>query len=349
VTSWSLVGRTFTGIALISLVLLLDALAAPVVIPLTVGVYLVTLYTSTLIAALVDPSGTVSNTNGGPVSGATALLEQAPTAEGPFSPAAAGSPGIVPHVNPQRTVANGEFRWDVVSDYYKVVVSAPRCHAPGDPSQPSVSTPVLPVPPPRFGLDLVLQCSDEAPAARPTITSLSKDVVVTTGGTQMEVVGTGFTPSATVRFGPSRSALVAYVSPNLLDVAVPPGQGRVHVYVTTPAGATGANASDQLTYSSVPVVAGVTPASGPAAGGTRVIIHGPGLMGADLVQVGSTIITNFTVEAGGTIEAVIPSGPRGTVDIKVITPVGTSAPTQADRFTYVGPEPHVRAKPGARR
>jgi IPT/TIG domain len=349
VTSWSLVGRTFTGIALISLVLLLDALAAPVVVPLTVATYIVALYASTLIAALSDPSGTVSDTNGGPVSGATAVLEQAPTPEGPFSPAVAANPGIVPHVNPQKTGANGEFHWDVVSDYYKVVASAPRCHAPGDLSQPSVSTPVLPVPPPRFGLDLVLQCSDEAPAARPTITSLSKDVVATTGGTQIEVVGTGFTPSATVRFGPSRSPLVDYVSPNLLDVTVPPGQGRVRVYVTTPGGATGANASDQLTYSTVPVVAGVTPSSGPAAGGTRVIIHGSGLMGADLVQVGSTIVTNFTVEAGGTIEAVIPSGPRGTVDIKVITPVGTSAPTLADRFTYVGPEPHVRAKPGARR
>ena len=57
--------------------------------------------------------------------------------------AVVSSPGIEPHVNPQRTSANGEFRWDVVSDYYKVAAPAHGCHAPGDPAQTTVSTPGL--------------------------------------------------------------------------------------------------------------------------------------------------------------------------------------------------------------
>ena len=44
----------------------------------------------------------------------------------------------------------------MASDFYKVAASAPGCHAPGYLAQTAVTTPVLPVPPPRFGLDLVL-------------------------------------------------------------------------------------------------------------------------------------------------------------------------------------------------
>ena len=214
-------------------------------------------------------------------------------------PAVASSPGIEPHVNPQKTSVNGQFHWDVVSDFYKVVASAPGCHAPGDPAQTTVTTPVLPVPPPRFGLDLVLQCSHQAPPARPTITSLSKYLVGTKGGSQIEVVGTGFTPTARVRFGPALSPAVTYVSPDLLDVIVPPGEGHVPVVVMTGGGAAVATAPSQLTYMTHPTISGISPASGPPAGGTRVTVHGAGLTRAELVQVGTSSATNFTVEPDG--------------------------------------------------
>ena len=261
------------------------------------------------------------------------MLEQAPTADGPFRPAIAASPGIAPHVNPQKTGGNGEFHWDVISDYYKVAASAPGCHAPGDPAEKMVATAVLPVPPPRFGLDLVLQCAHQVPPARPAITSLSKDVVSTKGGTQVEVVGTGFTPSAVVRFGPTPSPSVVYVSPNLLQSTVPPGRGSDHVFVTTAGGPSVANPADELTYRPAPVVTAVRAASGPPAGGTRVTIHGPGLAGAELVTFGQTIVTNFTV-IGSALETTAPPGRPGTVDVTVTTPAGASAVTPADHFTY---------------
>ena len=250
-SGWS-IDTPAKGIIALSVILLIYAIAVTPISPILIAVALDGLGVAAVVKALSDPSGTVSNTNGGPITGATAVLEQGPTAEGPFMPAVASSPGIEPHINPQKTSINGQFRWDVVSDFYKVVASAPGCHAPGDPAQTTVTTPVLPVPPPRFGLDLVLQCSHEAPSGRPSITSLSKYLIATKGGPQIEVVGTGFTPSATVRFGSVPSRAVTYVSPNLLEVTVPPGHGRVHVVVTTGGGAALANAAEPVNLHGLP-------------------------------------------------------------------------------------------------
>ena len=112
------------GIVAISLILAIYAIAVTPLSPILVAVALDGIGVAAVAQALSDPSGTVSNTNGGPISGATTVLEQGPTAEGPFNAAVASSPGIEPHVNPQKTSTNGEFRWDVVSDYYKVAASA---------------------------------------------------------------------------------------------------------------------------------------------------------------------------------------------------------------------------------
>jgi len=294
-------------------------------------------------SALVDPSGAISDVNGSPVRGATALLEQGPTADGPFSPAVAGSPGIEPHLNPQKTAANGQFHWDVISDFYKVEASAPGCHAPGDPAQKTVSTPALAVPPPRFGLALVLQCTNEAPPERPTITSLSGDIVADQGGPQLEVVGTAFTPSATVRFGLTPSRVVTYVSPNLLEVRVPPGTGRVHVFVSTGGGPSLANSADLLTYRPRPAVTELSPSSGRPAGGAQATIYGSGFTGAVLVSFGQVSVPSFKVESDDIIDATVPPGAKGTVDVKVTTLVGTSATVWVDRYTYSTPPPPRRS------
>lgn len=96
-----------------------------------------------------------------------------------------------------------------------------------------------------------------------------------------------------------------------------------------------------------PVVAAVSPANGPAAGGTTVTITGSGFTGAtQVIFAGSTALGNsgsggpaaaFTVVSDSTITAVAPPG-AGTVDVVVVTPSGGSAPSAADQFTYaVGP------------
>ncbi len=81
----------------------------------------------------------------------------------------------------------------------------------------------------------------------------------------------------------------------------------------------------------VPVVSGITPASGPATGGTVVTIGGSSLSGG-------------TVAFGAMAAASVSSGPAsctatspagtGTVDVTVTTAGGTSATSPADQFTY---------------
>lgn len=84
----------------------------------------------------------------------------------------------------------------------------------------------------------------------------------------------------------------------------------------------------------VPSVTGVSPTSGPAAGGTSVAITGTSFTGATAVTFGTTSATSFTVISATSITATSPAG-TGTVDVTVVTPGGTSPTSSPDHFTYV--------------
>ncbi len=88
-----------------------------------------------------------------------------------------------------------------------------------------------------------------------------------------------------------------------------------------------------LAGGALPVVTGVSPASGPAAGGTSVVITGSGFTGATSVGFGVTGTPQMTVDSDTQITATSPAG-SGTVDITVVTAAGTSATVAADQFTY---------------
>lgn len=81
-------------------------------------------------------------------------------------------------------------------------------------------------------------------------------------------------------------------------------------------------------------VTGISPTSGPAAGGTTVTITGSGFTGVTSVGSGSAGI-NVQSGATDTQIVVVSPGGTGTVDLTVTTPAGTSATTSNDQFTYV--------------
>ena len=89
-----------------------------------------------------------------------------------------------------------------------------------------------------------------------------------------------------------------------------------------------------------PTVTGLSPTSGPAAGGTLVTITGTGFTGATAVDFGTTAATDFTVVNDTTITAVSPAG-TGVANVTVTTPAGTSAISAADQFTFVVAPPTV--------
>ena len=80
----------------------------------------------------------------------------------------------------------------------------------------------------------------------------------------------------------------------------------------------------------------ISPASGPAAGGTSVTVSGSGLTGATTVFFGTTKGTTISVNAGGTqLTVKSPAGTSGaSVNVQVVTPGGESPAVTADLFTY---------------
>jgi IPT/TIG domain/Regulator of chromosome condensation (RCC1) repeat len=88
---------------------------------------------------------------------------------------------------------------------------------------------------------------------------------------------------------------------------------------------------------SVPVVTGVSPDQPNKRGATKVTITGAEFEEASEVKFGSAPAAGVVVkENGAVIEALAPAG-KGTVDVTVTTPMGTSATGEADRFYYSRP------------
>ena len=86
---------------------------------------------------------------------------------------------------------------------------------------------------------------------------------------------------------------------------------------------------------SAPGLIGISPTSGPEAGGTTVVITGTNFTGVSNVSFGSTSAATFTVNSATEITATSPVG-TGTVDVTVTTSAGVTATSAADQFTYIG-------------
>lgn len=100
-----------------------------------------------------------------------------------------------------------------------------------------------------------------------------------------------------------------------------------------------------------PTVTSLQPASGPTTGGTQVVVTGTNffLTGAagrlTTVRFGPTEAVSVAVESTTRLRAFSPPRPAGTVHVTVTTPSGTSAATDASRFTYEAPPPPPRPSP----
>jgi len=172
--------------------------------------------------------------------------------------------------------------------------------------------------------------------AAPTVTGVAPNGGPAAGGTSVTITGTGFTGATVVDFGPTAATGVTVVNDSDITATSPAGTGVVDVTVTTPNGTSALNPpADHFTYLVVPAVTGLTPTSGPLAGGTSVTVTGTGFTGATTVEFGPTPGTGLTVVNDTTITVTSPAG-TGTVDVTVMNAVGTSpANPPADQFTYV--------------
>ena len=180
----------------------------------------------------------------------------------------------------------------------------------------------------------------------PTVTAVSPN----TGpaGTGVFISGRNLSMPSDVKFGATSTGFWFSPAPNVLTTASPlGGSGMVDVTVSTIIGTSAASASDQYTYTATPapVVATVSPSSGPS--GTPVFISGDNLnllRPTDVVQFGGTTSPFFSPVSQGVIRANSPPAAASAtpVDITVTTSGGTSATSAADLYTFtVAPAPTV--------
>ena len=173
----------------------------------------------------------------------------------------------------------------------------------------------------------------------PTVTSISPTAGPTGGGTTVVITGTGFAAaSATgaVSFGATGTTYTINSNTQITATSPAGSAGTVDVRVTTPGGTSTTSAADQFTYVAAPTVTSISPTTGPAIGGTTVVITGTNFAAANAtgaVRFGATVAT-YTINSNTQITATSPAGSAGTVDVTVTTAGGISATSAADQFTY---------------
>ncbi len=162
------------------------------------------------------------------------------------------------------------------------------------------------------------------------------------GGTSVAIAGTNLSGATAVDFGARAARSFDVVSGRVIIAKSPSGSGVVDITVTTPAGTSTIGKSDEFTYKGtvVPVVTHIVPSHGRQAGGTVVTIIGNDLEGANSVHFGANTATDVTVFSHHLVTAKSPAG-TGTVDVTVTTPLGTSAVTRKDQFSYNTTQPVV--------
>ncbi|MGI8553287.1 MAG: carboxypeptidase regulatory-like domain-containing protein [Dehalococcoidia bacterium] len=101
----------------------------------------------------IDPSGSVVDSRGVPIAGATVTLLQQDPISGQVAPLANGDPAMSPsnRQNPDTTDASGHFGWDVVAGTYQLQASKAGCSA-------TASSDSFSVPPAAMNITLTLNC-----------------------------------------------------------------------------------------------------------------------------------------------------------------------------------------------
>lgn len=155
------------------------------------------------------------------------------------------------------------------------------------------------------------------------------------GGTRVTLTGTGFQPGVSVAFDGTPGTSLAYTGTTSVTVTTPAhAAGPVDVTVPNPDGDS-TTKTDGFTYLAAPVLTDVSPAIGPAVGGTVVTITGSHFTPTATVKFGSdtALVTGRTADTGITI--VTPAHAAGSVDVTVTNPDGQVA-RATGAFTYVG-------------
>lgn len=178
----------------------------------------------------------------------------------------------------------------------------------------------------------------------PAISSVSPSSGPAEGGTLVTILGSEFGAGAEVSFGATQATVTAQTATSLTVIAPPGPAGPVPVTVANAdGGATTAVASFVYSASpeptSTPTISGVAPSSGPAAGGTSVVLIGTDFQAGATVLVGGVAAT-VTSNTETSLTAVTPAHGAGIVGVTLTNPDGGTYALPA-AFTYLATQAPV--------
>jgi hypothetical protein len=169
----------------------------------------------------------------------------------------------------------------------------------------------------------------------PTVTSVGPTSGPDTGGTTVTVRGTDFTRVFSVWFGNTPARKYTLSSSTLLTAVAPAGvAGSVPISVHTLYGRSPAGPGAAFSYLPPPSASGISPVTGPVAGGEVVTITGTGLSSVTGVLFGGRAGTDLRVVSPTSLAVVAPAGTGGQVDVVLQSRYGSSIAPPAARFTY---------------
>jgi hypothetical protein len=163
--------------------------------------------------------------------------------------------------------------------------------------------------------------------AAPTVESITPNEGPASGGTLVKIKGDGFLLGATVTVGGAATE-VSFVSSTELTARAPAGSGSRSVVVTDEGGVS--TDGPTFAYVQAPTVESISPAEGPAGGGTLVTIRGKGFVAGATVTIGGAA-TEVRLVSATELTARTPAG-SGAPEVTVSDTGGTS--TGGPTFTY---------------
>jgi len=202
----------------------------------------------------------------------------------------------------------------------------------------------------RFGKSLGLSADETAaligtsstaevfgePPIGPPMASLNPTTGPAGGGTAVTIVGTDLAEATDVKFGATGAASFTVNSATSITATTPPeAAGVVDVTVTTPEGVSALSSNDRFKF--LPTISGVSPKTGPTAGGTPVTISGEGFAPGSLTvfKFGSAQAPSVNCISTTQCSVLSPAHGAGTVDVKATVDKLTSSKTRpSDQFTY---------------
>jgi hypothetical protein len=175
--------------------------------------------------------------------------------------------------------------------------------------------------------------------APPTFTSITPNSGTTVGGTPVTIVGTNFVSGGSfgVTIGGVAATSVVWVDSTHITAVTPAGAaGARDVVIINSDGQTATGTNTYTYVTPPPTFTGITPNSGPTAGGTAVTITGTNFVagGSFNVTVGGAAATSVVWVDSSHITAITPSRAAGAKNIVITNNDGQTA-TGTNAYTYV--------------